>query len=99
MMISKNRSPFLSWLLFLLVVIFYLNFTSRVILSPLLPVVEKDLGIGDGDAGTLFFYIALGYRLGLLFSGFIAAGLIHRYSITLSAVMIGFSLIFVSLPQ
>jgi NNP family nitrate/nitrite transporter-like MFS transporter len=99
MTINKNHSPFLSWLLFLLVVIFYLNFTSRVILSPLLPVVEKDLGLGHGDAGSLFFYIAIGYGLGLLFSGFVAARLIHRHTITLSAVMIGFSLIFVSLSK
>jgi NNP family nitrate/nitrite transporter-like MFS transporter len=94
---SNPHSPFLSGILFLLIVIFYLNFTARIILSPLLPVVEKDLGLGHGDAGSLFFYIALGYGLGLLFSGFIAARLIHRYTITLSSVMIGISLIFVSL--
>jgi MFS transporter, NNP family, nitrate/nitrite transporter len=95
----NQHSPFLSWLLFLLVALFYLNFTSRIILSPLLPVVEKDLSLGHGDAGSLFFYIALGYGLGLLFSGFIAARLIHRHTITLSEAMIGFSLISVSVCQ
>src|SRR5512144_1969497 len=96
---EKNRSPFLSLLLLLLIVIFYLNFTSRVILSPLLPVLEKDLGLGHGEAGSLFFYIAMGYGLGLLGSGFVASRLIHRLSITFSAFMIGVALVLVSLSR
>jgi MFS transporter, NNP family, nitrate/nitrite transporter len=96
-MTEKNH--FFSWLLILLILIFYLNFTSRVILSPLLPVVEKDLGLGHGEAGSLFFYIALGYGLGLLGSGFVACRLIHRFAIALSAVMIGVALVLVSLSN
>jgi NNP family nitrate/nitrite transporter-like MFS transporter len=96
---STNHSPLFSPILFLLVAIFYLNFTARIILSPLLPLVEKDLSLGHGDAGSLFFYTASGYGLGLLLSGFVAARMIHRYTITLSAVMIGISLIFVSLSS
>lgn len=96
---GKSQSSFLSLLLFLLILIFYLNFTARVILSPLLPVVEKDLALGHGEAGSLFFYIAVGYGLGLLGSGFVASRLIHRFSIALSAVMVGVALVLVSFSQ
>jgi NNP family nitrate/nitrite transporter-like MFS transporter len=78
------------WLpLFLIVVIFYLNFISRIALAPLLPVVEPDLGIGHGEAGALFFYIASGYAAGLLGSGFVSSILVHRQTIALSAIMVG----------
>lgn len=46
--------------------IFYLNFVSRVILGPFLPVIERELGLGHGGAGSIFLFIQLGYASGLL---------------------------------
>jgi hypothetical protein len=51
----KGSSSFLSLSLILLVGIFYLNFISRIALAPFLPIVEIDLGLGHGEAGSLFF--------------------------------------------
>ena len=82
--------------LFLLVFIFYLNFVSRVIMAPLLPLVEAELGFGHGQAGSLFFFVALGYGVGLLGSGFISFFLTHRFTITLAGMMGGTSLIIIS---
>lgn len=82
--------------LFLLVFIFYLNFVSRVIMAPLLPIVEADLGFGHGQAGSLFFFVAFGYGAGLLGSGFISHLLTHRFTITLAGMMGGISLIMIS---
>jgi len=82
--------------LFLLVGIFYLNFVSRVALAPLLPVMEKDLGLGHGEAGSLFFFIAFGYGIGLLGSGFVSSRLNHRVTITISGIMGGLTLILIS---
>ena len=79
--------------------IFYLNFTSRVILAPLLPVIEKDLGIGHGEAGSLFLYIACGSGVGLLGSGFVSSRLTHRTIITLTILLVGITLSAISLSN
>jgi MFS transporter, NNP family, nitrate/nitrite transporter len=76
--------------------IFYLNFTSRVVLAPLLPVIERDLGIGHGEAGSLFLYIACGSGVGLLGSGFVSSRLTHRTIITLTILLVGITLTVIS---
>jgi NNP family nitrate/nitrite transporter-like MFS transporter len=82
--------------LLILAGIFYLNFVSRVVLAPLLPVIEGELGMGHGEAGSLFFFIAAGYGMGLLGSGFISSRLSHRHVITLSTIGVGGSILVVS---
>lgn len=86
---SQQTSPFPLMPLLILTGIFYLNFISRVVLAPLLPVIEGELGLGHGEAGSLFFFIAAGYCAGLLASGFISSRLIHRHTITLSTIGVG----------
>jgi NNP family nitrate/nitrite transporter-like MFS transporter len=73
-------------LLTLLTSIFLINFISRVILSPLMPVIEKDLALGHTAAGGFFMMIALGYSVGLVGGGFVSARLTHRQTIALAAV-------------
>jgi len=85
--------------LLFLVGIFFLNFLSRIILSPLMPTVEKDLNVGHDEAGSLFFMISLGYCIGLLFSGFISSHLTHRRTILLSSIALGGALIMVSISH
>ena len=96
-----SRSPFSSSSLpllplLLLTFIFYMNFVSRVIMAPLLPIVESELGLGHGQAGSLFFFVAFGYGVGLLGSGAVSHFLTHRLTITFAALMGGLSLLFVS---
>ena len=85
--------------LFFLVEIFFLNFMSRVLLSPLLPTVEKDLKIGHEEAGSLFFLISFGYCIMLLGSSFVSSRLNHRRTIILSTVVVGGALLFVGLSH
>jgi NNP family nitrate/nitrite transporter-like MFS transporter len=75
--------------------IFLLNFLSRIILAPLMPTVEKDLNIGHGEAGSLFFIISLGYCPMLLGSGFVSSRLNHRRTIILSSLAVGGAFLFV----
>jgi len=82
--------------LFLLIFIFYLNFVSRIILAPLLPIVETELGLGHGQAGSLFFFVASGYAAGLLFAGVVSYLLTHRVTITVAGMMGGAALILIS---
>jgi NNP family nitrate/nitrite transporter-like MFS transporter len=85
--------------LLFLVGIFFLNFLGRIILSPLMPAVEKDLKIGHDEAGSLFLIISLGYCVGLLASGFVSSRLSHRKTIFLSSIAVGFGLMIVSLSH
>jgi len=79
--------------------IFLLNFLSRIILAPLMPTVEKDLNIGHGEAGSLFFIISLGYCPMLLGSGFVSSRLNHRRTIILSSLAVGGTFLFVGLSH
>jgi MFS transporter, NNP family, nitrate/nitrite transporter len=96
---AGNRNPengrsFVSGIgpVLLLTTIFLLNFSARVVYAPLMPEIEKDLGISHSAAGSLFFLISCGYFLSLVGSGWIAANLTHRKTIILSATIVGLAL-------
>lgn len=79
--------------LFFLVGIFSLNFLSRIVFSPLMPIIEEELKIGHREAGSLFFLVSFGYCIGLIFSGVISSYLSHRKTIILSSIIIGVTLL------
>ena len=79
-----------------LTVLFLINFMARIILSPLLPTIEKELGISHGEAGSFFFLISTGYVIALLGSGFLASRSSHRVTIVISSAGIGFALLGIS---
>jgi NNP family nitrate/nitrite transporter-like MFS transporter len=85
--------------LILLTGIFFLNFISRIILAPLMPIIENDLGIGHGEAGALFFMISLGYFAALMGSGFLSSRLTHRKTIILSSMVSGAALFAISISH
>jgi NNP family nitrate/nitrite transporter-like MFS transporter len=92
---SGNSDSFSAQLKPLLVLtsIFGVNFAARIIYAPLMPEIEKDLNISHGEAGTLFFLISIGYFISLTGSGWVAARLTHRKTITLSSMVLGLALI------
>lgn len=70
-------------------VIFLLNFTGRVILAPLLPTVEEDLGISHAQAGMFFLFISAGYLTAMTGAGYVSSRLTHRGTIILSFALLG----------
>ena len=78
--------------LLLLTAIFFFNFTARIVYAPLMPEIEVNLNITHAVAGSLFFYISIGYFITLLGSSWIAASLNHRRTIILSTVVLGLTL-------
>jgi len=84
--------PRLAPVLFL-TLLFFINFIGRIILSPLLPTIEKELQISHGQAGFLFFLISLGYIIGLLGSGFFASHFTHKFTVIVSCAGVGLSLL------
>jgi NNP family nitrate/nitrite transporter-like MFS transporter len=79
--------------LMVLTSIFGVNFAARIIYAPLMPEIEKDLNISHGEAGSLFLLISIGYFISLTGSGWVAAHLTHRKTITLSSMALGLALI------
>ena len=88
----------LQFVLFL-VLLFLLNFIARVILSPLLPTIEKELEITHSQAGFFFFLISAGYVVGLLGSGFFASRSTHKMTVAVSGAGVGIALIGISLAS
>jgi NNP family nitrate/nitrite transporter-like MFS transporter len=78
--------------LFFLTTIFFLNFTTRIIFSPLLPTVSEDMNLTRDQAGSFFLISASGYFISLLCSGFVSSKLFHKKTIVLSAVGSGIAL-------
>jgi NNP family nitrate/nitrite transporter-like MFS transporter len=81
---------------FFLTLIFLINFTARIIFSPLLPTIEQELNISHGQAGSFFFLISAGYVLGLVASGFFASRATHRRTIVVSVAGVGIALLGIS---
>jgi len=73
----------------LLSLILFANLTARTILSPLLPVIERDLSITHTAAGGFYLLISIGYFPTMLLSGFVSQRLRHRGTILLSTFLTG----------
>jgi NNP family nitrate/nitrite transporter-like MFS transporter len=80
----------------LVVGVYYLNFMSRLVFAPLLPIIEGEFGLGHGEAGSLFLFLTIGYGVGLLGSTFVSSWLNHRRTIFLSALAVGVSMMVLS---
>jgi NNP family nitrate/nitrite transporter-like MFS transporter len=92
---ARNLRAQLGPVLFL-TIIFLLNFVSRIILSPLLPTIEKELGISHSQAGFFFFLSSGGYLLGLLSSGLLTSRSTHRSMIVISIAGIGVAMLVIA---
>ena len=71
--------------LFVFWCLWFLNFSTRTVFSPILPLIEDSLSISHGAAGGLFTSLSIGYSLTLLIAGRFAS--IWGYKRT---VVIGF---------
>ena len=90
-----------SWLapLLFLTLLFHLNFIARIILSPLAPVMEAELGYTHAGTGSLFLLTSIGYFIGLFASGAISARWTFTQTIQLSVVGFGLSLICIAFSR
>ncbi|WP_163339641.1 MFS transporter [Desulfopila sp. IMCC35008] len=92
---GEDGLPFATVLraLLFLALIFFLNFTSRVVFSPLLPVVSGELGLDYLDSGSFFFFISAGYFVSILLSGHVSSRLGHTPTVALSSCLSGVMLL------
>lgn len=87
-----QRHPWLGPLLFI-TLLFYLNFVARILLSPLAPIMEMELGYSHAGTGSLFLIMSLGYFFGLFVSGMISSRWTFTQTIQLSVSGFGLCLI------
>jgi len=73
-------------LLFLFWSLWYINFSSRTIFSPLLPLIQDRLSVDNVLAGSLFTFLSVGYAASLLVSGPLSSRIGYKRSIA-----VGFS--------
>jgi NNP family nitrate/nitrite transporter-like MFS transporter len=62
----------------------FLNLLVRTVFSPLLLVIEGDLGISHKEATQFFLLISTGYSAGMLCSGYVSPKVTHRGTIVLA---------------
>lgn len=86
----KNR-PVL--MMSMLVVAVFFSMASRAIFSPLMPSLQKEMGVTLSIAGTLFLLLSISYVVVMLFSGFLAARIGHGMTIVASLACITLGLL------
>ena len=68
--------------------LWFLNFSTRTVLSPLLPIFEGELHISHALAGSLFLFLAVGYTCSLLVSNWITPRIGFKHSIAVGLVVL-----------
>jgi len=70
--------------------LWFLNFSTRTVLAPLLPIFETELHISHALAGSIFLFMAVGYTSSLLVSNWITPRIGFKKSIAIGfMVLIG----------
>lgn len=88
----------LPWVAFLSL-IFFINYTGRSIIGPLLVYLEKDLGIGHSQATGLLMYLSGGFSLCLIFTGFVPARIKPRIVVGISTAGLAIMLLVLSVCE
>jgi NNP family nitrate/nitrite transporter-like MFS transporter len=88
----------ISTILLLVSVLFFIFF-ARVIYSPLLPSIERDLHLSHTQAASFFLFVTLGYISMNIFSGFIASWLGHRTTIFLAIMLVSSATVFIAVSS
>jgi NNP family nitrate/nitrite transporter-like MFS transporter len=82
------------FLLLLFWLLWFFNFSSRTILSPLLPILENDLSISHTLAGSFLLYLSAGFTVSLLTAGWVSSRLGFKKSIALASAVFATALFF-----
>jgi len=55
--------------LFFLWFLWFINFSVRIIFSPILPIVEDEFMVNHAQASSIFIFLSVGYGISVIFSG------------------------------
>lgn len=68
--------------------LWFLNFCARIVLSPLLPVIEDEFLVSHTLAGALFFCLSVGYTITVFLSGLLSIRAGYKRSIVLGLLIL-----------
>lgn len=75
--------------------LFLVSFLARLIFAPLMPAIQEDpsLGVGPGQAGSLFLLTAIGAFVGSLAAGLVSSRINHRGTLLVSTYAVAATLV------
>ena len=76
------------FLLLLFWSLWYLSFSTRTVLSPLLPLIEDNFAISHAYAGSLLFFFSAGYTIAVLLAGLLPHRIGYKRSIISSFMLL-----------
>ncbi len=79
--------------------LWFLNYSTRTILVPLLPVIEDELVINHALAGSIFFYISLGHTITMFLSGLLSLRIGYKKLIISGLVILTISFLFLKYAE
>ena len=75
--------------LFIFWCLWFLNFSTRTVFSPILPLIEDSLSISHGKAGGLYVSLAIGYALTLILTGRFASAWGYKRTVLVGFMGVG----------
>jgi NNP family nitrate/nitrite transporter-like MFS transporter len=81
--------------LFIFWCLWFLNYSTRSSLSPILPLVEESLSLSHGQAGGFYTSMALGFGLSMLLTGRFASRLGYKRTVVTGSIGVGLVYIFI----
>lgn len=88
----------LPWTAFI-AILFWLNYSGRATLSPLLVSVEQDLGVGHAAAASLLFMQSLGFCIAQFMCGFLLSRVLPRHMTAFSLICSGLAFLLMPLAH
>ena len=95
---SELRGKALLFLLFLWCV-WFINFSVRMVFSPILPLIEDEFMINHARASSIYVFQSTGYAFALLFSGIYAGRFGYKRSIMVSLCISAFVSLWIPYTQ
>ncbi|HOV90136.1 MAG TPA: MFS transporter [Syntrophorhabdaceae bacterium] len=75
--------------------LWFINFSTRMLFSPILPIIEDEYMVTHAKASSIFIFLSAGYGLGVIISGFFSGRFGYKKSIILSLVLLSMVNIFI----
>ena len=76
----------------MLIIAVFFSMGARAVFSPVMPLLQQEMGISLSAAGSLFLFISVSYAVAMLFSGFLAASIGHGRTIVVALATIAVGL-------
>jgi NNP family nitrate/nitrite transporter-like MFS transporter len=86
----RGKALLFLWFLWFL---WFINFSVRIIFSPILPIVEDEFMVNHAQASSIFIFLSVGYGISVIFSGLFSGKFGYKRTIVSSSAslsLVGF---------